>query len=121
MRLAYLPLLLTLGSCAGEVISLARDPKRLTDCTAVYLDYLKGYPVNWVAAQFESVTQRQAVLDRATTWSTENGYLPCAQYQMCAAVFEDTPETVRVLVRPEARVEGWVPPAADLIISRAGA
>ena len=115
--------------CSGAQLDIApaRDPNRLLDCTNSFLAIVREleaeYPETrrsgYEPAQFPSRQDRVSVLDAATEWSTSHGYLPCREFQMCAALLEGPLEQVLVKIRTEEYHEDWLGPAADLSIARA--
>jgi len=104
----------------------AAFPEKLVDCTVGFLDWIEEHrkndplrdtrvPQNYVAADLSSI-ERMAVLDLVTIWAHENSYLPC-HYQMCAVLLSGSDEKIKVLIEPEARIEGWIAPSAQVSVS----
>jgi len=104
----------------------AAFPGKLVDCTVGFLNWVEDVRKNdplrdtriqqkYIAADLTPF-ERKAILDLLTTWAHENSYLPC-HYQMCAALLSGEDETIRVLIRPEVHIEGWIAPSAQVSVS----
>ncbi len=112
------------GERVGEEIAYQTILRDLTDETVSAIpSYVEQFGYNpyspdrpWEPGELQD---RSTILRRASEWSVETCYLPCA-FEMCGAVLKTPEQQAAVWIGPCERPPGQIMPEARLVIDRNG-